>query len=477
MNTKELQREYFDLLEDFFVAATGKPPSAVSAPESIKELLLDRLRHDHDSFARAINAAADELADFYRAHTHTLMDAAKSIGGVKLVLGGGSGFGRTQQAAVRKMLLYCDSVLIPDPVARFFEADRFDQAIHLQMAQDAYQLLQLRPLVSADLATQPVLVFPSLERALEDQDRITQNGIERLTVTVVNASCGADLASLADVFSYTRSHEQEFLAGAAHARLLVAPGEQVADAADPGRMIEKYVQGLQGRRDPKYLERLQKEPRGVIGALMLSERLSRQFHLLDNARAFAAQPMLTIPAQWHYYELAARAEMEELVNDRVMSAGAFTTLRSIQDPGLKWLGDIPADVLAELLQRGENREFRRRLKQFTEQLHSVAPQDLEATTKEVMVGINALIAEHQREIGDIQARYAPKFKNTLIAGVVSAAAFLPTLAPLVGSVVPLLAGGGVATAYVRDKLQERAERQKARSSLLGVLAAAAPRTP
>jgi hypothetical protein len=209
---------------------------------------------------------------------------------------------------------------------------------------------------------------------------------------------------------------------------------------------------------------------------MLSERLSRQFHLLDNARAFTAQPMLTIPAQWHYYELAAGAETQELVNDRVMSAGAFTTLRSIQDPKLKWLGDIPADVLADLLQRGENREFRRRLKQFTEQLHSVAPQDFEATTKEVMVGINALIAEHQKEIGDIQARYAPKYKNTLIAGVVSAATFLPALAPLVGPVVPLLAGGGVATAYVRDKLQERAERQKARSSLLGVLAAASPKT-
>jgi hypothetical protein len=251
MNASDLQREYFALLEDFFVAATGEPPSVVSAPESIKQLMLDRLRYDHDSFAREINASADELAEFYRAHSNTLFDAAKSIGGVKLVLGGGSGFGQTQQAAVRKMLLYCDSVLIPDPVARFFEADRFDQAIHLQMAQEAYQLLQLRPLVSADFATPPVLVFPSLERVLEDEDKTTQVGIERLTVAVVNASCGADLASLADVFSYTRSHEREFLAGAAQTGLLIAPGAQVADAADPRRMIEEYVQGLKGRRDPK----------------------------------------------------------------------------------------------------------------------------------------------------------------------------------------------------------------------------------
>jgi hypothetical protein len=187
--------------------------------------------------------------------------------------------------------------------------------------------------------------------------------------------------------------------------------------------------------------------------------------------------MLTIPAHWHYYELAARAEVEELVRERIMAPGSFTTLRSIQDPNLQWLGDIPATVIADLLQRGENREFRRRLKQFTEQLHSVAPQDLEATTREVMSGINNLIAEHQRDIQDIQNRYAPKYKNALIMGIVSAATFLPALAPIVGPVAPFLASGGVAAGYVRDKLQERAELEKARASLLGVLAATAPHRP
>jgi hypothetical protein len=125
MNAIQLQREYFDLLEDLFAAATGEFPSAVTDPDAIKDLMIHRLRHDHESFAREFNSVADRLADFYRTNWNALFDAAKSIGGVKLVLGGGSGFGVTQQAAVRKMLLYCDSVLVPDPVARFLEADRF----------------------------------------------------------------------------------------------------------------------------------------------------------------------------------------------------------------------------------------------------------------------------------------------------------------------------------------------------------------
>lgn len=475
MTPTELQRQYFDLLEDFFAAATGEFPGAAPA-DAIKDLMLERLRHDSESFGREVNSVAERLDEFYQKNTNTMLEAAKSIGGVKLVLGGGSGFGGSHEAAVRKMLLYSDAVLVPDPIARFFEADRFDQAIHLQMAMDAYELLKLRPLVLAELPNPALFVFPSLERLLEDGDTATRAGIEHLMITVVNASCGVSLSSLPEVFSYARSNEQEFLAGAATARLLIAPGAEVADAGDPNRMIQAYLQGLQGRRDPGYLTKLHAEPAGVIGALLLSERLSRQFHLLDNARSFGAQPMVTNPAQWHYYELAASAEVEELVRESIMSSSAFTTLRSIQDPSLKWLGDIPADLIAEFLQRGENREFRRRLQVFTQQLHSVSPQDLEGTTKEVMFGINNLIAEHQQEILDIQRRYAPKYKNTLLMGIVSAATFLPALAPLTGPAVPLLAGGGVAVSYVRDKLQERADRRQARSSLLGVLAAAAPKS-
>jgi hypothetical protein len=480
MNAIALQRRYFALIEDIFNAITGQSPQVViadgvTAVDYFRALIIDRVRHHSDAFAREVNDSSDRLTDFLQENRGALFNAAKSLGGVKLVLGGGSGFGVTQQSAVRKMLLYCDTVLIPDPIARFFERNRLDQAIHLQIALDAYQLFQLRPLILAELPSPPVFIFPSLERALEDDDAVTRSGIEHLLAAVVNANCGLSLATFDEIFEYAKSHEREFLAGAASGHLLIAPGGDVASAGDPEKTIQEYLKGLEGRRDPKYLDSLRKAPTGLVGALLLSERLARQFHLLDNSRAFAAQPMLTVAAQWHYYEMAARAEVEELVREKIMSPGAFTTLRAIQDPNLKWLGDIPSEVIAELLRRGENREFRRRLKQFTEQLHSVSSQDLEATTKEVMFGVNALIAEHQKEILDIQDRYAPKYKNILLTGIVSAASFLPALAPILTPVVPVVVAGSTAASYMRDKWQERAEKQKARTSLLGVLAAAAPK--
>jgi hypothetical protein len=478
MKPIELQRRYFALVEAFFKAITGKASGAVPQDSTanidyFKHLIIDRVRHHSSDFEREVNAGADQLADFYRDDSNEFLEQAKSIGGVKLILGGGSGFGETQQRAVRKMLLYCDTVLIPDPIARFFESGRFDQAIHLQIALDAYQLLKLRPLITVDLPSPAIFVFPSMERLLEDRDPITRQAIERLIVTVVNASYGTNLSSFDEMFEYARSNEREFLEGASRVRLLVAPGASVESAVDSEGSIREYLKGLEGRRDPNYVDALRRSPTGVVGATFLSERLSRQFHLLDNARALAAQPMLTMVAQWHYYEMAARAEAEELIRESILSPGSFTTLRAIQDPNLKWLGDVPPDVIAELLQRGENRIFRLRLKQFTEQLHSVAPQDLEATTKEVMLGLNALIAEHQKEIRDIQDRYAPKYKHILLTGVVSAASFLPALALILAPVVPIVAVGGAATGYVRDKLQERAEIKKARSSLLGVLASTA----
>lgn len=475
MTAIKLQRQYFELLDQYFVAATGVSPDALGPEASIDEIrdvMIQRLRHEPESFRREITSVSEQLVGFYKENTQLMLETAKFMGGTKLVLGGASGFGATHESSVRKMLLYCDCVLVPDPVSRFFEADRFDQAIYLQIALHAYQLLKLRALVALDLPNPPLLVFPSIERALEENDPVTRASIEQLLVNVVNGNCGANLTSLEEVFDYAAKSGEAFLAGAAAGKLLLAPGAEVSEGSDPRAMIRTYLADLEGRRDPRYLAELRKVPEAVVGAQLLTERLARQFHLLDNANSFAAQPMVTAAAQWHYYELAAKASMDELVRESVMSRGAFSTLRSIQDPNLKWLGNIPADVIADLLQRGENRELRRRLEGFTKQLHSISPGDVEATTREVMFGINALINEHQQEIEEIQRRYGPKYKNALLMGLVSAATFLPVLTPLVGSLGPVLAGGGVAAGYVRDKLQELGDKRKARSSLLGVLAAA-----
>jgi hypothetical protein len=185
-----VQREYFHNLGDVFRALVGTRAEDVHDFEEIRSSLLSRANSDYADLADSANQALGGLSEFYKRNGRRIFTAAKSLGGIKLVLGGASHFGKAEEASVRKMLLYCDTVLLPDPIYPFFEANRPEAAIHLQIAQRAYWLLQLKPLVEEELAIPPLFVFPSFEKALEDCDVTTQYGIQSLVLAVVNACCG-----------------------------------------------------------------------------------------------------------------------------------------------------------------------------------------------------------------------------------------------------------------------------------------------
>ncbi len=136
---------------------------------------------------------------------------------------------------------------------------------------------------------------------------------------------------------------------------------------------------------------------------------------------------------------------------------------------MEWLGNIPISALAELRERNENEEFRRRISTFTSALHDASLEDIDRITREVSRGIAALIADHRNEVRRIEEKYRPKYRKTAIAGWVTAAAtFVPALAPFLAPLAPI----GLAGMYLNDKLDERAEKKQTTKSLTGVLAAA-----
>jgi len=63
------------------------------------------------------------------------------------------------------MVLYTDTVQIPDPIFAMIEAERPEERFHsVQILQEMFFLLRLKPLVDADLGVPPVVVFPSFDR-------------------------------------------------------------------------------------------------------------------------------------------------------------------------------------------------------------------------------------------------------------------------------------------------------------------------
>ena len=162
---QDVQCELFRLFEEIFVGLTGAPSDVVKSQDEIKARMLDRFR-DNDNFDD-FNATAGELEQFYLQHATSLFNIAKSLGGVKVVTGGQRTYGPSALAATRVAGLYCDTQLIPDPVAPFFSGNLHLNAMHLQLAIVLFYILPLRPLIDARLPEPPAFIFPSFEETLD----------------------------------------------------------------------------------------------------------------------------------------------------------------------------------------------------------------------------------------------------------------------------------------------------------------------
>ena len=118
------------------------------------------------------------LIEYYGHRKMSGFQEASKLGGMKLVLGGGSHFTATHLQAERKMLLHADTILIPDPVLPWIEVEREAERFKfVNLLQNIFMLLHLKPLVDVELSYPAIWVFPSFEKSLEEKGEETKTGI------------------------------------------------------------------------------------------------------------------------------------------------------------------------------------------------------------------------------------------------------------------------------------------------------------
>ncbi len=186
----KLNRELFAHFDAVFRAFTGCPPGdfvpeGSSFAKEIRRLgeRLNASRTKANALLRVANDAYLDLQKHYRAAGNARLKLGGSLPGQKLVLGGAQGFSGSSLQAVRSMLMYGDTILIPDPVQRWMETEPVGEAfVTVRMLEDIFHLSKLRPLVDADLPVVPLLVFPSWERLMEEHDQATRDRMERLAI-------------------------------------------------------------------------------------------------------------------------------------------------------------------------------------------------------------------------------------------------------------------------------------------------------
>lgn len=469
------QVELFRLFERAFRTFVGCSYQQVKSDLEIKNRVLDRVKNHLRKVQQQFNAAANELSDFYRRHGSAIYGHAKGLGGLKLVLGGQRSFGPSALAGVQKMGLYVDTQLIADPIYPFLEGNLHLNALHLQLMIALHNVLQLKPLVDARLPVPPVLVFPSFEKLLEANDVQTQAGINELIVKVVAPHLNGIPTTFEELMRYAGDHSDEVITRLLVERLFIPPGVSPRAALTPQEALDRYFSELAGVRDADILQKMRTLKPGVVALLCATDRLHPQYHLIENSGELNAQPMLTQPVHWHFFEKCAQASALEMRRADVLSVQAFNAVRALQNDGLNWLSKIPVPMLAELLKNQENAAFREELAKHTAILVAAGVEDVERVMPAVMHGISSMVQKHQKTIAEIEARYAPKYASTGIFGAAAtalgfAAQFFPAIG-ILGAAAPAVTVLGAGVAYGKDKLLELSEKRKARRSLLGVLAA------
>lgn len=461
------QHDFFAILEEFFERATGKSPEAFATFDSFGE----EIRKNSTALAKrvpdALRYAWDTLPQFYEHHRVQGFEEAKQAAGLKFVLGGSSRFGKTHFDSVRKMLLYADTILVPDPVLPWMEAPRDDERFqHVLHVEAAFSLLHLKPIVDAKLPYPAVIVFPSYEKSLEIQDAKTQGFINDFLVGVLSNKLGREFNEIAEIGTFATHEPEEFLRIVERQRLFVGPG---CDPSQPlAEQLEEYRETIADWRSVQHQEQVAAYSESQLAYQGILERLIPQFHLLENADELNANPMLCIPGQWHYYTTCTTAFEQRLRKQGLLEEKTIASARAINQPNLSWLGNIPMKDLVRLREGNENESFRRRLANLTSQLHQASLQDLEKVTNEVSKDLSALLAEHSKGIRQQAAEFQAKYKIAAIGAFATLAAVLvPALAPF-----GITSAAAIALGYAKTKSEEVTKRKQQAKSLVGVLAAA-----
>jgi len=457
------QRNLFAVLEEFFERATGTSPKKFAPLSQFAEKVRS-LGSRATDVQKAFEWAEPELNRLYK--TVGPYHHAAELGGIKAVMGGGAHFRTTQLAAAKRMVLYTDTVLIPDPIFAMIEAERPEERFHsIRILQEMFFLLRLKPLVDADLGVPPVVVFPSFDRLLQQHDQTSREKLTEFVGGTLGVLLNLPLTCIEDAVGFATGNPEEFLEAVKVNQLLVAPGGSIGEPLDEA--LRRYIGEIGEWRTPSYMSFINSlsDAQKVCNALL--ERFEPQFHLIDNAIGMRAQPLLSVEQQAYYFKLSAKARNDSLERGLAISATTRASIDALATRRFEWLSNASIDALVEMRLNNENEQFRKRLAESTSILRDADFEDTDRVAAEVASGIGGLLNDYRSEARRLDDKYRRKYSGLAGASWLSLGAFLiPYLAPLVAAVPGLSLAGK----YAMTKIEEMGERKDLANSLVGILA-------
>jgi hypothetical protein len=467
-STIDLQREYFNLLQEFFEKATGTTAGKfLNVDESFHEGIE---RRKNNKFIKRFSDALDDyipkIGEFHSKKSNVLLNAHKLIGGLKCVIGGSSRFPETAFDSFRKCALYADTIFIPDPILPWMEVDRQEERFrNIYFLQSCLYLLKLKPLIDTDLSYPAVIVFPSWEKSLESANEETRDLISEFFLSFFSHYLNSIFEDESELLDYISDRGKElFRKTVISKQLFLPPGSLPPKNFDEA--LERYRSFIRQERSDEFIKLTNTwaPERLVFNGIL--ERLSPQFHVRDNSEMLGAHPLFWLPVHYHYFLLCSKASNEELNQLGFLKQKTLSIFQGLQHPANAWLGNIPIEDIARLRAENCNEIFRKKLVEYFDALSNANFEEIDSIAAEVGRAILSLISEHDKEAKRIAEEYLKKHTLTLgIAILTLGVQLFPWLTPFLGSFSVL----GPIGKYAYDKFSQYRDSKLLKNSLFGVL--------
>ena len=469
------QKSYFEIIHNFFAKFVGKNPDEFNDFESLGLHLKEMYENNKNNisyFSHLIQIREDfleKLVNLYTSESAQAFKAAQNLDVFKINLGGSSRFLKTQLNAVRKSLLLTDLVLIPDPILPWIEKERGDEKLkNLRMIEAVYFVLNLKDLLEEDFEIPPFFIFPSWEKLLEDKDDVTKENLNHLLYEFLSFYLNVKINCEEDLVNYLSKYSNDFFSAVQEKRLFISPnGMEIHNLKDS---ITNYRDYASQHRTTDWCEKnLASDIHVIVNGIV--ERLVPQYHLFENSQEMSSNPYLCIPEHAHYYNLISKMSWS-FKADKLIDKQTDTILNVLTSQRLDYLANFNDEEIKILRKADEHILFKNEMRTFISSISNVKIQDTGYVSREFSQFLDVKIKQHIKELDGLKSKYRSKNIQTLgLAGGTLAVNFMP----LLGQLLSVIGAGSVGIKYLGDKLDEKHDFQKAKSSYVGVIALAKQR--
>lgn len=106
----------------------------------------------------------------------------------------------------------------------------------------------------------------------------------------------------------------------------------------------------------------------IVNAIF--ERISPQYHLLENVKELRSSPLLCIDSQAHYYKLVTSMNNSFIADLHTRDNRNEGIVKALTSPRMSFLSNIPYDKMVAIRQSNENIQFRKELRGLVNSLSS-----------------------------------------------------------------------------------------------------------